>query len=81
MPMPTVEQMIERYGYSREQAEREHQRATCQHEYAKFQGGTLCMWSAFGCTQTCTKCGQMTVTPNHCGQYDRAAPSSSQEKP
>lgn len=64
----TVEYLMHN-GYSREEAEREIQRANCTHEYAPYKGGTLCMWTAFGCSRTCVKCGQTTVDPNHCGQY------------
>ena len=53
--------------------EREIKQTLCEpHEYAPFEGGTLCMWTPFGCSRTCVKCGSITVDPNHCGQHKRA---------
>ncbi len=69
--MPTVEELVRDFGYTRDAAEREWKRAHCEHEYAKHDDGTLCMWTPFGCTRTCIHCHQMTVDPNHCGQYDK----------
>lgn len=61
--------------------EREIQQELCDpHTYAPFEGGTLCTWTPFGCSRTCTKCGQTTVDPNHCGQFKRRSTSATQEK-
>lgn len=65
----TVEYLMNA-GYSRAEAERDVKRASCTHEYAPFEGGTLCTFTAFGCSRKCVNCGQITVDPNHCGQSD-----------
>lgn len=62
----TVEKLVMEYGYSRAAAEQEVKRAYCEHEY-----DGVWMHTFMGCTKTCTKCGQMTCDPNHCGQYER----------
>ncbi len=71
----TVDNLMEHYGYSRKEAEREVQRATCDHEY-----GPMAMRTFMGCTRTCTKCGQMTCEPNHCGQADERRTTSAPPK-
>jgi hypothetical protein len=48
-------------------SEKEIDRTLCEHEY-----GAMCQWTFMGCTRTCSKCGQILVDPNHCGQYDAA---------
>lgn len=65
----TVENLVERYGYSRADAEREVKRATCEHDY-----GTMCESSFLGCFRTCVKCGQKMGLGRHCsgsGSGDR----------
>lgn len=63
MSYPTVKELVEQYGYSKEEAEREVQLANCKHDF-----GDMCQVAPFGggCVRTCVKCGQMQGLGRHC---------------
>lgn len=56
-----AETLMERYGYSREQAEHEAKRWNCKHEFGDWESRTF-----MGCTRTCKLCGQKMGDPQHC---------------
>ena len=58
----TAQEYMERYGYTREEAEREAKQDSCEHDYGK-----MCRPSFMGCYRTCIKCGQMVCLARHCG--------------
>lgn len=57
----TVEELVERYGYSRKEAETEVRRANCEHDF-----GDRCEATFMGCVRTCVRCGQMQGLGRHC---------------
>lgn len=57
----TVEELMTEYGYSREEAEQDVRRATCEHDF-----GDRCESTFMGCVRKCVKCGQMQGLGRHC---------------
>lgn len=58
-----AETLVERYGYTPEQAEKEAARWNCQHVWGKWEQRTF-----MGCSRSCTKCGQKMADPAHCSK-------------
>lgn len=61
-PWETVDGLMTHYDYTREDAEREIQRANCEHDFGK-----MCEDNPLGgCIRTCQKCGQKQCLPAGC---------------
>ncbi len=70
-----VETLMERYGYSRDAAEKEVRRASCEHDY-----GNMCETSFMGCVRTCVKCGQKMGLGRHCWEKKASAKTGERDE-